>query len=211
MIKKFVFNPVQVNTYLIVNDKNEAIVIDPGCYFKHEQDEFSSYVDENNIKIVKILITHPHFDHLLGAGFMSKKYNVTPRINSNSKCLLENIEEYTRAYGFDDFTFCKVDYNLEEGDEVGIDGYNMEIMYMPGHADGSVCLYNKETKELFTGDVIFHSSIGRTDFPTGNMQLLLDNISNRIFTLPEDVIIYSGHGDRSSVKFEKRANPFFIN
>ena len=115
---------------------------------------------------------------------MSKKYNVTPRINANSKCLLENIEEYTRAYGFDDFTFCKVDYNLEEGDEVGIDGYNMEIMYMPGHADGSVCLYNKETKELFTGDVIFRSSIGRTDFPTGNMQLLLDNISNRIFTLP---------------------------
>lgn len=209
MIKKFVFNPVQVNTYVIVNDKKEAIVIDPGCYFKQEKEEFSNYIDDNNIKILEILITHPHFDHVLGANFVSKKYNVTPKINSNSKFLLEDIEESTKAYGFEDFTFCDVDYNLEEGDIVGIDGYKLEVMYMPGHADGSVCLYNKEAKEIFTGDVIFRSSIGRTDFPTGNTQLLLDNISNRLFTLPEDVVIYSGHGDKSSVKFEKRCNPFF--
>jgi hydroxyacylglutathione hydrolase len=208
-IKQFEFNHICVNTYILSDETCKALVIDPAFSTQSECDEFDEYIFEECLDIVEVVFTHPHADHLVGGACIYDKYRIVPKINSHSKDLVAVVSMQAAAIGFGDFKLCPLNYNLEEGENVCVGNMSFDVMYMPGHADGSVCLYSTSEKVLFTGDVLFRSSIGRTDFPTGDYDTLINNIKNRIFVLPDDVKIYPGHGCRTSVKFERNFNPFF--
>ncbi|MDL2227472.1 MBL fold metallo-hydrolase [Bacteroidales bacterium OttesenSCG-928-K03] len=208
-IQHFVFNHIQVNTYILFEETKQALVIDPAFYYPEEITLFDKFVSDNELQIVEVVFTHPHSDHLAGGAHIIEKYNIIPRINSNSALLLQTMEQQADLIGFTNFIMPQFKFDLEEGETLKFGNYFLNVMYMPGHADGSVCLYNPDEKILFTGDVLFRSSIGRTDFPTGDYELLINNIKSRIFTLPEDVTVYPGHNNPTTVKFEKRFNPFF--
>lgn len=208
-IQHFVFNQIQVNTYVLFDETRQALVIDPAFYYPEEIAAFDKFILDNDLQIVEVVFSHPHADHLAGGFYMGKKYNITPRINSHSAILVSMVEQQADLIGFSDFQMPKLKFDLEEGEIVKFGNSYLQVMYMPGHADGSVCFYNPDEKILFTGDVLFRSSIGRTDFPTGDYSLIINNIKSRIFTLPEETVVYPGHNASTTVKFEKRFNPFF--
>ncbi|MDD4142129.1 MAG: MBL fold metallo-hydrolase [Bacteroidales bacterium] len=209
-IQPMTFNHIQTNTFVLSDsDTLESIVIDPAFSEEAEQQYFDDYIKKNGLALREALFTHPHPDHLVGGKYIEETYGLIPRINSLSRQLIEELVPQACMIGFENFTLCDLNYDLEDGEAVTFGHYSLKVIYLPGHAEGSVCLYCEKEKVLFSGDALFRSSIGRTDFPTGDYDLLIKNIKEKIFTLPEDVYIFPGHGDRTSVKFEKRFNPFF--
>jgi len=208
-IHSFIFNQIEVNTYILFDETKQALVIDPAFYYQDEVEEFDEFISNNDLQLVDAVFTHPHSDHLAGGAYIEEKYKIIPRINSNSAMLINMVAHQADLIGFTNFKMPNLRYDLEEGAKIKFGNSFLNVMYMPGHADGSVCLYNLDEKILFTGDVLFRSSIGRTDFPTGDYNLLISNIKSRIFSMPDDVTVYPGHNAPTSVKFEKRFNPFF--
>ena len=207
-IKKFTFNSFQENTYVVYNDKNNCIVIDPGCYEQKEFDFIDNFILENNLTIKDVIITHSHIDHVLGAHFFTKKYNLLPIHHKIDRETLKSIPSYAHVYGFNFTEFESSENHLEHDDFYYLDEDKFEIKYTPGHAPGHITLINHEKMAVFSGDVIFQNSIGRTDLPGGNYDVLEKTILEEIYTLPDEYKIYSGHGAETFVGHEKTNNPF---
>lgn len=208
-IDKFICNHVGVNTYLVYGDDKITCVIDPGFANDREFETFKDYVEKNELSIKRCLITHPHPDHIVGGGFIVSQYNVIPELSPLSVELYEQFDLWAASIGFVDAKSFDVSYSLLDESVVDFGDLHFKVIYTPGHAEGSVCFYEESEKVLFSGDVLFRSGIGRTDLPTGDYDTLCSYIKNRIFTLPDDVVVYPGHGDRTTVGYEKRSNPFF--
>jgi hydroxyacylglutathione hydrolase len=201
-------NPFQVNTYLVSNEKNETIIIDPACGDQHEQDYFVEEIRRLNLKPLMILLTHGHIDHILGCGFMSTYYNIDVYAHPKTEFFIGRAEESATAFGIPLTHAPEITKHLEHGQLIGIDGISLSVLYTPGHATGSVCYYSEQEKVLFSGDVLFMQSIGRTDLPTGDMDTLLESISNNLLVLPPETIVYPGHGPETTIADEIRYNPF---
>lgn len=207
-IQSFTFSPFQENTYLLSDDKGNAVVIDPGMYFTAEKERFEQEVLRAGFTIEKIINTHCHIDHIFSVQWVHKKYNVDIAIHADEKHLLENGHDMAAKYGL---TFEKYTGNIsyfKEGDTIKIGEEEMVVIEAPGHSPGGVCFYNETQKVLIAGDVLFRESIGRTDLPGGNHEQLINNIKTKIYTLPDDVTVYSGHGATTTIGYEKRNNPF---
>jgi hydroxyacylglutathione hydrolase len=210
-IECFVFNPFAVNTYLIINTKNnDAVLIDAACYDKAEEQILSKYIISNNINVKKQINTHCHIDHILGNYFASVIINAPLYIHKAGKVFLDTATNYAAAFGLNINNVCQPFGFIDENSEIEIGEELLNIFYTPGHADGSICLVSHSSKFIITGDVLFNSGIGRTDLPTGNFDLLLKSIKEKIFTLPDDYTVYPGHGSITNIKFEKNHNPFLI-
>jgi len=210
-IKHFTFNSFAVNTYLIYNEQNESLLIDPGCYGKKEENELKDYVKQKKIHIQKQINTHCHIDHILGNFFAADTFKSPLYIHKAGLLFLETADVYANNFGFQLQNVCQPDGFIDEKSEIILGNEILNILYTPGHADGSICIVNHSNHFIITGDTLFRSAIGRTDLPTGNMNLLLKNIKEKILTLPEDYLVYPGHGEKTSIKFEKYHNPFLIN
>lgn len=155
-----------------------------------------------------LINTHYHVDHIAGNTFVVEKYGLEPVCHPKSRFLWETAKEFGTVFGFR-FDDLVVPSNfVEDGDPVQLGHIDLEVLYTPGHADGSICLVNHKQKYVVTGDVIFRDSIGRTDLPTGNYDVLAHSIQSKLFTLPNDYIIYPGHGPASEIGYEKLNNPF---
>ncbi|MEO7960320.1 MAG: MBL fold metallo-hydrolase [Ginsengibacter sp.] len=206
--KVLTFNPVQENTYIVFNDENECIIIDPGCYFDNEKDELTNFIEGNSLKPVMLINTHCHLDHVFGNKFISGKYNLTLQLHSLEVQMLAMAPASGLMFNlpFDNYNG-KFNF-LKEGDTISLGSDKMEVIHAPGHSPGSICFYCKEQKFIFSGDVLFYQSIGRTDQPQGNHAALLKSIKEKLFTLPDDVTVYSGHGPETSIGNEKTNNPF---
>jgi len=207
-IQKFVFNPFQENTYLLFDESGACIIIDPGCYDQHEKDEITDFIRSKNLTPVRLAYTHCHVDHMLGNNYICKTYNLKPEIHKAGLPFLISAHRQGKVYGFHLEPIVEPERYIEDEEIIRFGNTELRVVYTPGHADGSICFISEEQKFVLAGDVLFHGSIGRTDFPTGDFDLLVNSIHNRLFTLEDDYIVYAGHGSETTIGYEKRHNPF---
>jgi hydroxyacylglutathione hydrolase len=207
-IQSFVFNPFQENTFVLYDETKECVIIDAGCFAPEEQDELSSFIDAQQLKVTALLNTHSHVDHVLGNFFVKEKYKTKLLIPTLDKPTLLSIKAYAPSYGFHQYQEAEPDGYLEENDTVKFGHQSLRVLFVPGHAPGHVAFYHEKNKILIGGDVLFYNSIGRTDLPGGNFDTLIESIHQKLFKLPDDAKVYPGHGPETTIGFEKRTNPF---
>jgi len=207
-IQVFVFNPFQENTYVLYDETKEAVVIDPGCYEEEEKLELEEFIEENRLKVTMLLNTHGHIDHVLGNSFIKDRFKVKLYIHRRDEPVLKAVSAYSSNYGFHLYHEAVVDDYLDEGHTIGFGNQQFKILFVPGHSPGHVAFYNEKEKVVIGGDVLFQNSIGRTDLPGGNFDTLIQSIHEKLFTLPDDVTVYPGHGPKTSIGYEKVSNPF---
>lgn len=208
-IKSFEFSPIQENTYILYNDVKDCIIIDPGCYFDEEKDELVQYIVKMGLKPRMLLNTHCHLDHVFGNKFISEKYGLTLHIHENEKPVLAFAPASGLMYNmpFDNYTGEFIFLTDNEMIKLGEDELN--VIFTPGHSPGSLSFYCKKDKFVISGDALFFRSIGRTDLPLGDHETLIKSIRERLFSLPGETKVYSGHGQVTNIGDEKSENPFF--
>jgi hydroxyacylglutathione hydrolase len=207
-VKMFEFNPFQENTYLLYDDTRECVIIDPGCYDPEEQDELVNFIESNQLNVKLLLNTHCHIDHVLGNWFVKKKYSVKLLIHRKDEVVLNSVKVYAPNYGFAAYQETTPDGYLEENDIVQFGSQSLKVLFLPGHAPGHIAFYDEVSKMVIGGDVLFYNSIGRTDLPGGDHQTLIDSIQKKLFLLPDDVVVFPGHGPKTTIGYEKQTNPF---
>jgi len=207
-IQSFTFNPVQENTYVLYNEKGQACIIDPGCYFSGEEQALKRFLEDNKLVPVLLLNTHCHLDHIFGNRFVHKTWGLTLHLHPLEKQVLDFGPASGQSWGlpFDNYDG-ELNY-INEGDEIKLGDEVLEIFFTPGHSPGSICFYSKAHKFLMGGDVLFNGSVGRTDLPGGDFKMLEQSIKTKLYTLPEDVIVYPGHGSSTTIGDEMATNPF---
>lgn len=204
-IKRIPVGQLSVNCYIVENN-DYCIIIDPGS----ETDKIINYIEQKNLNVEAILLTHGHFDHFSEAELISRKYNISIYVHKDDYELLYD-EKLNISYyvpGLENIKLSK-DIKVEIIDEkLEFKTCSFDVFHVPGHSPGSVCFYNKDLGVCFTGDAIFQLSIGRTDFTYCNENLLKQGIRSKLLTLPNKTILYPGHGIRTSVEYEKKNNPY---
>ena len=207
-IKQFVFNAFSENSYVVYDESKECIIIDPGCYEQEENETLKGFILENGLKVVSLINTHCHIDHVLGNAYIKKEFGVGLTIHELDKSTLKSNEVVAPLYGFSAYTPCEADNFVEEGEKVKFGNSSFDVIFVPGHAPGHIALVNEKEKVCIGGDVLFQQSIGRTDLPGGDFDTLISSIKDKMFALPEDTVVYCGHGPSTSIGFEKQHNPF---
>lgn len=207
-IKYFTFNPFQENTYLLINDKNECIIIDPGCYFENERKELQDYIANRGLKVARLLNTHCHIDHIFGNTFVSRTYNVGLEIHPADQVVLDRSPQVGQMYNIPFEPSVNPTSYLQEGDKIQFGDDELEVRFTPGHAPGHVVFYCASQQFVIGGDVLFYLSVGRTDLPGCDHAALMRSIREQLFTLPDEVRVYPGHGQSTTIGFEKEHNPF---
>ena len=205
----FRFNPFSENTYVLLNDQKNGVIIDPGNWNEKENEILENFIKEKEISIKNILLTHAHIDHVLGLQWAFDTYKVAVKMHEEEKDVLDRNPISARNYGFDFKPFVGDIELVNEGEKYFIDEDSFEIFHVPGHSPGSIAFYNEAQKFVISGDALFQGSIGRTDLYRGNHEQLLESIRTKLFTLPEETEVYSGHGNATQIGFEKNHNPFF--
>jgi glyoxylase-like metal-dependent hydrolase (beta-lactamase superfamily II) len=208
-LNTFVFNPFSENTYLVYDDDKNCLIIDPGCMDATEQDAMSGFIESNGLNPVMLLNTHCHLDHIFGNQWVFKSYGLELHLHPLDEPVLDHAPASGLMFGLPIETYTGPRSWLKEGEEIALGEYRFQIMHLPGHSPGSVGFYESTQKFLISGDVLFQGSIGRTDLPGGNHATLLNSIREKLFVLPDDVTVYSGHGEPTTIGVEKATNPFF--
>ena len=207
-IRQFTFNPVQENTYVVFNEKGACAIIDPGCYFDYERKELTDFIDTNKLSPKCLLNTHCHLDHVFGNKFVAEKYNLQLQLHRGEKTMLEYAPISGEKWGLPFENYQGELIFLEENDIIDIDGDELKVLFTPGHSPASICFYNRQQQFVIAGDVLFMESIGRTDLPGADHETLLNSIRQKLFTLPDEVVVYPGHGPQTTIGHEKVHNPF---
>ncbi|MFK5856252.1 MAG: MBL fold metallo-hydrolase [Bacteroidota bacterium] len=207
-IKRFPFNPFQINTYVLSDETGECVIIDPGMQGDAEEAKIADYIATNNLVPVMLLLTHAHIDHIVGNSFIADKYNLELTAHKDCVSFLIGAESYASSFGLTLEKVKTIDNFVDENTPIKFGNSELKVLFTPGHADGSLCFYSPEDKFVITGDVLFNQSIGRTDLKTGDYDLLQKNIWEKLFTLPDDTVVYPGHGPETGIGFEKMHNPF---
>ncbi len=207
-INVFCFNPFQENTYIISSPKKHCWIIDPGCFTHQEEQILTDYISKNDLKPVRLLNTHCHLDHIYGNKFVAEKYGIELAIHEKEMPILEKAALSARLFGAKIPEHLEPRYFLQEGELLKLDDAVFEVLFCPGHSPGGICLYNKAEKYCIVGDVLFEGSIGRTDLPLGNHNTLIQSIQNKLLSLDDEVVIYSGHGNPTTIGRERKFNPF---
>lgn len=209
-VKLFVFNPFQVNCYVLSDETGECIVVDAACYTETEKATLVQYVESQGLKLVKLVNTHGHVDHLLGLRHLSDKYGVGFAINDADIKLVTEAQKHGVIFGFDVEEPPVVTEYLTEGKDVTFGNSILKTFFVPGHSPGSIAFYSPEQHFVITGDVLFAGSIGRTDLPGGDYDQLMNSIYKKLMVLPPDTEVLPGHGPFSSIHEEALNNPFLV-
>ena len=208
-IQGFVFNFASENTYIIYNENKNAWLIDPGNMNGQETQTIDNFITENGLNIQKILLTHAHIDHVLGLQWAFDKFKVPVTMHQEDQEVLDMLQASGMRFGFQ-VNPVKVDIKyINEGDILDLDDEQFKIYHVPGHSPGSVVYHNENQKFMISGDVLFEGSIGRTDLYKGNYDQLIEGIKTKLFILDDETQVLSGHGNPTSIGFEKQYNPFF--
>ena len=207
-VKVFIFSPIQENTYVLYNESRDCLIIDPGTYFPEEKKELADFISTNGLQPKGLLNTHCHLDHVFGNKWIASEFGLIPQIHPKEKQVLEYAPVSGLMWGL---PFDNYDGPLEfiqEGGTIRLGDDLLKILFVPGHSPGHVCFYCEAQSFVIGGDALFMGSIGRTDLPGGDYDTLIRNIKSQLLTLPDSVIVYSGHGERTTIGAEKRTNPF---
>ncbi len=207
-IKSFEFSPIQENTYILYNEFNDCVIIDPGCYYDTEKDELVAFITENKLKPLMLINTHCHLDHVFGNKMVAEKFGLTLQIHEKEKAVLAFAPTSGLMYEmpFDNY---EGDFILlNEGDTIKMGEDELAILLTPGHSPGSLSFYSAADKFVIAGDVLFKNSVGRSDLPGGNHEQLIKSIKDKLMPLPNETIVYSGHGPATTIGEEKKYNPY---
>lgn len=209
-IKQFVFSPFQENTYVVFDETKEAVVIDAGAFYQDEKDALQDFIDSNQLKLVRVLNTHLHIDHQFGNKFLFDTYGIGPEAHQADEFWLEKIYKGASFYGLPiEEDAQPIASYLDENQTVKFGNTELEIFHVPGHSPGHIAFYNKAERILLSGDVLFTGSVGRTDLEGGDHATLIRSITEKLLPLPDETIVYSGHGPQTTIGIERVSNPFF--
>ena len=208
-LESFVFNLFAENTYVLYDDTLECVIIDPGCSTAAEEDRLFGFIDSHRLKPLLVINTHGHIDHIVGNTAVKKRYGIKvaahPDVKNDFLHSLHQVALFDLPFAAD----CDLpDVDLEDGEIIKVGESTLEVISTPGHAEGSISLYAEIEGWVFTGDALFCRSIGRTDFPGGSYETLRQSIKERLFCLPDDTEVYSGHGESTTIFDEQRYNMF---
>jgi hydroxyacylglutathione hydrolase len=209
-IYKFVFSPIQVNTYVLADKSGEAAIIDCGCYDRNEFSRLMDLLDSNRLRPVLLLNTHSHLDHIFGNRFISDKYNLKPYSNQLEEPNRKNAVEHAMMFGLSMDTPPEPMGFISDKQEIVFGSTTLLALHVPGHTAGSIAYYCESDSCVFTGDALFAGSIGRSDLPGGNFETLLTSIKNQLLTLPGGTVVYSGHGSDTTIEREKNTNQYLV-
>lgn len=209
-LESFVFNPFAENTYVVYDgETKECVIIDPGCSNVSEENELFRFIDGHGLKPLMIVNTHGHIDHIMGNAALKRRYGISVAAHPDVKSDFTRSQQQAMMFGLPIVAQCDLpDQDLKDGEVIKVGGGTLEVISTPGHACGSISLYAEVEGWVFTGDALFCRSIGRTDFPGGNYEQLRESIRERLFHLPDDTEVYSGHGESTTIFDEQRYNMF---
>jgi hydroxyacylglutathione hydrolase len=208
-ILSFTFGPFQENTFVLFDETKEGVIIDPGCYGELEETGLKQAIEDEGIKLKHLLNTHCHLDHIAGNAFIHETFGLPVTMHKLDLPTFEMAPLSAQKYGVPFTKSPDPEVFIEEGDQIKFGNTTLEIYFTPGHAPGHVVFYHKEQNILIAGDTIFKRSMGRTDLPGGNQEDLIKSVKEKILTLPEKTVIFSGHGPSTSVGEEIVENPYF--
>lgn len=207
-IQALTFNPFAENTYLIIGQDKNCIIVDPGMSSKEEQERFDQYIRQEVLVPKRLILTHAHIDHVLGLKAVHDSYGLIAEGHEAGKPVYDACPQVSQMYGIPYFPGPEPKHELQIEETIELDGDSLEMRYVPGHAPGHIVLIHHGSKQVVAGDTLFQESIGRTDLPGGDHQLLLDKIKSELFSLDDDYVIWPGHGPQTTIGHEKAYNPF---
>ncbi len=209
-IQKFIFNDFQENTLVISDDEKNCVIVDPGCYYPEERFELEQYIAQNDLKPLALLNTHCHIDHILGNAWLLGQYNLPFYMHEKDLVTLNAVPSYAPMYGFVGFEPSPQPSHLvNHGDVLSFGKMTFQVLFGPGHAPGHVAFYSAENHVVINGDILFKGSFGRFDLPNGDLNALKKTITQVMFSLPDDTVVYCGHGPETTIGAEKRSNPIY--
>lgn len=209
-IKQIQNNPFQENTYIVWDEATlEAAIIDCGALFPQEEERIEEFINDNELKVKYILNTHLHLDHCFGNAWAAERYEVLPMAHEDDETLLARMGEQARMFGLPfEVKTEKLGRYLKDGDVLMLGNNEIKVIHTPGHSRGGLCFYIPSTGWLISGDSLFEGSIGRTDLEGGSYATLIKSITEHLMILPEETVVYPGHGAYTTIGEEKKCNPF---
>jgi glyoxylase-like metal-dependent hydrolase (beta-lactamase superfamily II) len=211
IVYPFVFNPYEVNTCIIAAGDGQCAIVDPACYSPDEQAALKKFIIDKSLRPVWLINTHGHFDHVIGNAFVSQTWQVKTAAHRDDLFLMENAYRQGEIFGYPVEQPPTPAVFPNDGDTIAFDDVSLRIFHIPGHSPGSIVLYSLEQNWVIVGDVMFRGSIGRSDLPGGDYDLLIGGIEEKLMTLPPDTKVYTGHGPETTIGRERKYNPFLKN
>lgn len=210
-IKQFVFNHFDENTYIVWDESKECAIIDPGMNSDVENDKLSRFIADNQLIPKKVLLTHAHIDHVAGLRYVCETYGLPVTMHADGQAFLGQAEAYGNAMGFGtkNMNDLQTEY-ITDNATINFGSSALKALYVPGHAAGSMAFVADSPKVVFTGDVLFRQSIGRTDLPTGDYDMLMEMLNTKVLVLDNDCEVLPGHGPNTTIGDEKNFNPFLM-
>lgn len=204
----FSVNPFYENTYLFWTDPEQAVLIDPGFYTPVEEQQFLIFLENHGLTLSELILTHAHVDHIFGLSFIQKNFGLKPRLHASEMAIYKSANTVSGMYGLRQFDYPEPGAHLSEGPGQTFGGIKFDVFFTPGHSPGSLSFYAPDHGVLFSGDVLFEGSIGRTDLPGGDYDTLIRSIRTQLLPLPGQTRVYSGHGGVTTIGQERVTNPF---
>ena len=217
-LHSFIFNDFSENTYVVWDETRECLIIDPGCSYENEREDLKKFIEANNLFPRLMLNTHCHIDHIFGNRWVIENYKVPFYAHHADLFLLNAAAATGKMYGMHVDPSPQPDRLIDEGDEIRFGNTILNVLFTPGHSPGSICFYHEANNSerastqpvIISGDVLFQNSIGRFDLPGGDYETLMQSIFTKLLTLPDDTMVYSGHGPATTIGDERRHNPFLL-
>lgn len=207
-IEKLVFSPIMVNTYILSDETNDCAILDCGCFDDNEFNELKEFLLSKNLKPQILLNTHLHLDHIFGNRYMNEEYGLRTHASREDEMNLTDAPKHANRFGMSIPDPPSIGKYIKDNDEIEFGNTRLRCLFVPGHTSGSIAFLNEADKTVITGDVLFAGSIGRTDLPGGDYDLLIKSIKERLLCLDDDVVIYPGHGPATTIGEERKNNPF---
>jgi hydroxyacylglutathione hydrolase len=208
ILKSFIFNELEVNAFVLHDESGACLIVDPGCKSPAQQQNLKKYITENNLRPECIILTHGHFDHVAGVAWTKNEFSCPVLMHKDDLFLVKNAVQHASLFGIKMEDPPMPDRFLDEGDPIRLGNSEISILHVPGHSPGSICLYMASDNLLICGDVLFKSSIGRTDLFGGDYDLLIRGIKEKLMTLPRETEVWPGHGPSTTIGAEYDTNPF---
>lgn len=208
-VRTFVVSPFAENCY-VCHDDGEAVLIDPGTVTPAERDAVGDYIERNGLRVRHLLLTHAHLDHLFGCAHFARRYGMRWKLHPDDLPLLDGAELQARMFGVPLERPPAPEATLAEGQEIAFGRARWRVLHVPGHAPGHVAFYDAANGFVIAGDTLFQGSIGRTDLWGGSLPVLLRSIREKLLVLPDETVVYPGHGPATTVGAERAGNPFLI-
>lgn len=206
-VNRYTVGPFAENTYLL-NEEGQALIIDPGFFDDPEYQKVKRQIDSQNVDLIAVVLTHAHVDHVLGLQKVIDDFDIPVYLSDKDRYLWNNFSSQSAMFGFQSEGFAFDPNVLPVTNEWSIGNFSFDVRYTPGHAPDHVSLYSKSDGIVIAGDALFREGIGRTDLYKGDFKVLEQSIQEQLYSLPDDTIVYPGHGEQTTVGHEKKANPF---